>query len=176
MMCIIAVSDDVIEAPAGLTPLPAGEIGEIAVLGPMTSQAYYARDEANKMAKVQLNHSGRYFHRMGDLGYFDDDGRLWFCGRKAHRVQRAGDFVCAVPVEQVLNQHPSIYRSAIVDVGQGLVSAAVELEKGHTLTLQIEQELRALVAKHLPSIELDSFHQHRGFPISDTMQRLIAQD
>src|SRR5207244_5363668 len=30
--------------------------------------------------------AGGFYHRMGDLGYFDEQGRLWFCGRKSHRV------------------------------------------------------------------------------------------
>ena len=35
--------------------------------------------------------TGRIWHRMGDLGYFDSEGRLWFCGRKAHRVPGEGE-------------------------------------------------------------------------------------
>ena len=33
---------------------------------------------------------GGFWHRMGDVGYLDEQGRIWFCGRKSHRVQTAG--------------------------------------------------------------------------------------
>jgi acyl-coenzyme A synthetase/AMP-(fatty) acid ligase len=56
-------------------------------------------------------------HRMGDLGYFDEKGRLWFCGRKAHRLETAQGLVPAVPVEGLFNDHPKVFRTALVGVG-----------------------------------------------------------
>ena len=47
-----------------------------------------------------------FWHRMGDVGYLDDIGRFWFCGRKAHRVVHACGTLFSVPVESVLNEHP----------------------------------------------------------------------
>ena len=54
---------------------------------------------------------------MGDLGYLDDTGRLWMCGRKSHRVQTAAGTLFTVPCEAVFNEHPLVYRTALVGVG-----------------------------------------------------------
>ena len=61
--------------------------------------------------------SSSIWHRMGDAGYFDRDGRFWFCGRVAHRVLSAGGPLYPIPCEAIFNQHPDIFRSALVGVG-----------------------------------------------------------
>ncbi|MBC2600402.1 fatty acid CoA ligase family protein [Puniceicoccus vermicola] len=112
---IIPVSPEVLTA-ADLVSLPAGEIGEIVASGPMVTRAYDRREDATKKAKV---HEGdRIWHRMGDLGYWDKEGRLWFCGRVAERVTTA-DGVTFDPecCEQVFNRHPRVYRTALVGLG-----------------------------------------------------------
>jgi acyl-CoA synthetase (AMP-forming)/AMP-acid ligase II len=57
------------------------------------------------------------WHRMGDLGYFDEQGRLWFCGRKSHRVETREGLLLPVPCEAIFNQHPDVLRTALVGVG-----------------------------------------------------------
>ena len=112
---IIPVSPEVLTA-ADLVSLPAGEVGEIVASGPMVTRAYDRREDATKKAKV---HEGdRIWHRMGDLGYWDEEGRLWFCGRVAERVTTA-DGVTFDPecCEQVFNRHPRVYRTALVGLG-----------------------------------------------------------
>lgn len=59
-------------------------IGEIAVSGPVVTKEYFEMPE--ETAKAKFVEDGKLWHRMGDMGYFDEKGRLWFCGRKAHRV------------------------------------------------------------------------------------------
>jgi acyl-coenzyme A synthetase/AMP-(fatty) acid ligase len=54
---------------------------------------------------------------MGDVGYLDDIDRFWFCGRKSHRVITAAGTLFTIPCEAIFNQHPRIYRSALVGVG-----------------------------------------------------------
>src|SRR3546814_3143935 len=62
--------------------------------------------------------SSRIVHRMGDLGYFDADGRLWFCGRKSQRVVTATGTLCTEQIEPVFNVHPEVRRTALVGVGE----------------------------------------------------------
>src|SRR3546814_11935222 len=62
--------------------------------------------------------SSRIVHRMGDLGYFDADGRLWFCGRKSQRVVTATGTLCTEQIEPVFNVHPDVRRTALVGVGE----------------------------------------------------------
>lgn len=54
---------------------------------------------------------------MGDVGYFDDVGRLWFCGRKAHIVSTTTGPMYSVCCEAIFNNHPAIYRCALVGIG-----------------------------------------------------------
>ena len=63
---------------------------------------------------------------MGDLGYFDDAGRLWFCGRKAHRVESIEGRVLTVPNELIFNTHREVFRTAVIpyDGDQGRVAGA----------------------------------------------------
>ena len=75
------------------------------------------RPEATAAAKI-ADGTQRCWHRMGDVGYFDADGRLWFCGRRAHIVVTENGTMYPVRCEAIFNQHPQIYRSALVGVGE----------------------------------------------------------
>ncbi|MCI5212672.1 MAG: peptide synthase, partial [Candidatus Electrothrix sp. ATG2] len=96
--------------------LPAGTIGEIAVKGPVVTPAYDHNEEETRMAKIP-DQDGLW-HRMGDMGYLDEQGRLWFCGRKAHRVLTAYGPMYTVCCEAIFNEHPEIFRSALVGLGE----------------------------------------------------------
>jgi acyl-coenzyme A synthetase/AMP-(fatty) acid ligase len=58
---------------------------------------------------------------MGDAGYFDTRGRLWYCGRKSQRVITGGtdgdSVLFADQVEAVFNVHPEVARTALVGIG-----------------------------------------------------------
>jgi olefin beta-lactone synthetase len=96
-------------------PLPQGRIGEIAAKGPMVTRAYLNRPQ--KTAEAKIRQGDDVWHRMGDLGYFDATGRLWFCGRKAHRVETATGRLYPVLCETIFNRHPRAARTALVGVG-----------------------------------------------------------
>ena len=112
---IIQTSFQTLEDIRQAITLPAGQIGEIIVKGPVATRQYFRRDAATAGAKIKDADS--FWHRMGDVGYFDDQGRLWFCGRKAHIVFAAEGSMYSVCCEAIFNQHPAIYRSALVGVG-----------------------------------------------------------
>ena len=95
--------------------VPTGEIGEIVVKGPVVTRTYLNRPEQTAAAKIRQGDD--VWHRMGDLGYFDDHGRLWFCGRKAHRVTTESGPMYPVLCEIVYNRHPDVHRTALVGVG-----------------------------------------------------------
>jgi acyl-CoA synthetase (AMP-forming)/AMP-acid ligase II len=74
---------------------------------------------------------GRRWHRMGDSGYFDEQGRLWFCGRVAHRVVTHDRNYYPIPCEGIFNTHPKVYRSALIRLGsqhEARPGLCVELE------------------------------------------------
>ena len=113
---VIRATDVPIASIGETERLPRGEIGELIVTGPMVTRAYVTRVEANAFAKIQDKH--RIWHRTGDLGYFDDKKRFWFCGRKAHQVHTADGPMYPVPCESIANEVKGIYRSALVGVGK----------------------------------------------------------
>jgi len=104
---IIGVTDDAIAAIADAPSLPAGTPGEIVVKGPCVTRAYDETSErakdANARSKIADGDGADavVWHRMGDVGTLDTDGRLWFLGRKAHRVETARGPLYSLPVEAV---------------------------------------------------------------------------
>ncbi len=117
---IIAIDDAAIPHWDGARELPAGNVGEITVAGPTATDTYYNRDAATAVAKIRepLPDGGeRVVHRMGDVGYFDAEGRLWFCGRKTQRVETAAGPMYTEQVEPVFNTVPGLRRTALVGVG-----------------------------------------------------------
>ncbi len=94
-----------------------GEKGEIVVKGPVVTPCYYNEPEHTENAKI-ADADGKVWHRMGDMGYYDEKGRLWFCGRKAHRVMTKDEILYSVCCEAVFNHHPAVARSALVGIGE----------------------------------------------------------
>lgn len=120
---VIATTDDALPTIADARALPVGEVGEIIVRGPCVTRAYddahseRAR-EANLKAKIADPSTPEgFWHRMGDCGYLDAQGRLWFCGRKAHRVEFEGGTLHSIPVEAVAEAAGDCARAAFVGVG-----------------------------------------------------------
>ncbi|MFC1587144.1 fatty acid CoA ligase family protein [Planctomycetota bacterium] len=95
--------------------LEQGEIGEIIVKGPQVTKAYFDLEYENRLAKIKDGDG--IWHRMGDLGYFDDADRLWVCCRKAHLVRSAAGLMYPLQCEAVFNCHEWVKRSALVGVG-----------------------------------------------------------
>jgi olefin beta-lactone synthetase len=113
---IIQISDEPIPTWSDDLQMPDGEIGEIVVAGPVVTQTYYNRSRATSLAKIADPDRQTLFHRMGDLGYRDSQGRLWFCGRKSHRVILAEETLFTIPCESIFNAHAEVARSALVGV------------------------------------------------------------
>jgi len=165
---VIRIDDEPISTWKEDLKVDEGEVGEIVVKGPQVSRAYYNAPDHDRLAKIMDGEAIR--HRMGDLGFLDDRGRLWFCGRKTHRVQSSDGTLYTVPCESVFNTHPDVYRTALV--GVGAVGAqhpvlCVELEPGVGTSekARIRRELLALGGgfEHTKTIGTVLFHL--GFPV-----------
>lgn len=111
----IKISDDPIKEWSDDLCVPDGEVGEIVVSGTVVTRQYYGQDRATAYAKIR--DGDRIWHRVGDLGYRDDQGRIWFCGRKSHRVTIAAGMMCSVRCEGIFNEHGDVFRSALVGIG-----------------------------------------------------------
>lgn len=97
---VISPSEDAIAHWSEVNILQVGEIGEIVVKGNVVTKAYDHNDSENKISKIKDGND--FWHRIGDMGYFDNHGRLWFCGRKAHRVKTGEKTMYTIPVRLFL--------------------------------------------------------------------------
>ena len=166
---IIAISDDPVDRWREDESLPDGQIGEIVVSGPQVTASYFGRPEATRLAKI-ITADNRLWHRMGDLGYLDAMGRLWFCGRKSHRVITGEETLFTIPVEGVFNSHPLVFRTALTGVGEPgrqLPVLCVELEKkaGRAAQEQIRQELLLLGSRYPHTASVTTILFHPAFPV-----------
>lgn len=180
---VIAISDEAIATLAQAEELPRGAIGEIVVRGPVVTKTYDARPEATALAKIADGSvpplsalpsgpaagSGGIWHRMGDCGYLDPEGRLWFCGRKAERVETLRGTMHTEPCEQVFRQHPRAARCALIGLGErGRQRAALVVEArviGSAQARALARELR-LVGRHHPATqEITLFYFREKFPV-----------
>ena len=185
---IIALTDDPIARLADATELRAGQIGEIIVRGPTVTQSYDALPEHTARAKIadstpapdtcslRLETSGALspaWHRMGDCGYLDDFGRLWFCGRAAERVETPNGPLYTEQIEPLFNQHPGVRRTALIGIGnRPRQRAALVVESRDPNDIRISakcralgRELRELARNHPHAGRITLFYFHPGFPV-----------
>ncbi|MGZ5805282.1 MAG: class I adenylate-forming enzyme family protein, partial [Xanthobacteraceae bacterium] len=91
-------------------PLPAGEIGEIAVSGPRVMAGYWRNEAATKVAIPDG------WYRTGDLGRCDEDGHYTIAGRKKDMIITGGENVYPMEVENALLEHPAVAEAAVFGV------------------------------------------------------------
>ena len=129
---LIKISDSPIETWSEKLLVKDGEIGEIVVKGDLVTRQYFMRPKDDALAKIRDNEEIR--HRMGDLGWQDKKGRIWFCGRKSHRVTTRDGDMFTIPCESVFNNHPAVFRSALVGIGpkgEQYPVICIEINKDH---------------------------------------------
>ncbi|MFC3814327.1 olefin beta-lactone synthetase [Lysobacter sp. GCM10012299] len=170
---IIAIGDDAIAQWSPDLEVATGVVGEISVAGPSVTDQYFNREAQTRLAKIRerlADGSERIVHRMGDVGYLDAEGRLWFCGRKSHRVETGQGPLYTEQVEPVFNTHGQVRRTALVGIGTPGAQQpvlCVELQPGVDAGQwpRIERELRALGQTQPHTADIDRFALHPKFPV-----------
>ncbi len=168
---IIGITEGAIPQFDPSLEIATGEIGEIIVKGPVVTKSYDRLD--NETAGAKIHQNDETWHRIGDLGYFDTEGRLWFCGRKAERVVTAEGTLFTDCCEAIFNRHPDVYRSALIGIGDvenKSPAIVVEPEKGKfpkTADAREEfiAELRTLGAANSVTKNIQTFFFDRKFPV-----------
>jgi acyl-CoA synthetase (AMP-forming)/AMP-acid ligase II len=92
-----------------------GEIGEIIATGPSVTREYDGLPEATRLAKIA--DGDRVWHRMGDLGTLDAEGRLFFFGRRVEKVRTSEGELPTESLEPAFRQHPQVFRCALIGLG-----------------------------------------------------------
>jgi len=165
---IIHISDDPIECWSETLLVNDGDIGEIIVRGDLVTRAYFQNPEANAQAKIPDGDS--FWHRMGDLGWRDSKNRVWFCGRKSHRVVTTAGDMFTIPCEAVFNNHPGVFRSALVGIGSHprqtpVVCIECNDEGQKKERSQLTEELLKAAAASPLTRSIRHILFHPGFPV-----------
>lgn len=164
-------------AAAGLgetRALGVNEVGEIIVRGPTVTREYDALPEASAAAKIVDPADGAVWHRMGDLGFLDPWGRLWFCGRKVEAVQTERGPLYPAQVEPIFEAHPEVRRCALVSRqvgGRSRPAIVVEPSAPAGVVGSAEQcrrlarELREIAAAHPHIAAIKTFYFRERLPV-----------
>ncbi len=164
---VIQITDAPIARIQDCTPLPEKQVGELIVKGDLVTDHYFNNHEADLLAKIQ-DTDGRIWHRMGDLGWKDSKGRIWFCGRKNHRVVTSTETLFTIPVEAVFNTHEKVYRSALAGVGPANAQTPVifiEPKAPLPDETALIQELRSLAASNPLTAGIEHIFIEKSFPV-----------
>ncbi len=187
--CLPGVSLDIIKITDGPIPrwhtdllVKPGEVGELVVHGDNVSRNYFNRPEADMLAKI-IDEDGTVRHRMGDLGRLDNQGRVWFCGRKSHRVTTASGEIYSVMAEGIFNQHHAVSRSALVGIGKApnqVPVVCVELRNPkNKITSNLNAltaELLEIAASHDCTRQIKNILYHPGFPVDIRHNSKISRE
>ena len=176
---VIRISDEPIETIGEAEELSAGEIGELIVRGPQVSPCYATRTEANAASKILDGNT--FWHRTGDVGYLDEGGRFWYCGRKSQRVESPRGTLFTERVEAIFNANPFVFRTALVGIGprgNQLPVIVYEPEHLHSISSgpggphtpqqayqRIPGQLREIAAIHELTNEITHFLSRKALPV-----------
>ena len=155
----------------GVAPyrVPAGATGEVVVAGDHVNRGYVDNPEADRENKL-FGVNDRVWHRTGDVGHLDDEGRLWLTGRTSDVLHVDGRVVHPLPVEAALDALPGVARSALVaHVGAPGGELAVALADGAAMSevlprLEAELAARGLGAvpvRAIPAMPVDRRHNSK---------------
>ena len=168
---IIQPTEGVISKIQDALELKAYLVGEIIVKGPTTTALYMDLPDKTLEAKIYED-NGSFWHRMGDVGYIDKNGMLWFCGRKSHVVQSKDDIHYPIACEAIFNNHPAVRRSALVGLGEaGNQTPVIVIERkdGQYLTGKarsiFESELLSLAKKYPHTNKIKKIYLSKTFPV-----------
>lgn len=169
---IIPITDDFLKSD-NLQEYGPMTVGEILVHSPMTSPSYHLREDETKHSKF-LDKEGRLWHRMGDLGYKDGQGRLWFCGRKSHlvKIKRDEQDIQLMPTDPWENYFTSHYpqqKFALIKVNTQEAGLVMEKEKAlfndHQSKAQLLKQIQNLCRKQIEKGEIRHVYLCPKFPV-----------
>ncbi len=167
---VIAIRDEPILDWSDDLVIPDGSIGEFVVRGPVVTRSYFDRPDATALAKIR-GADGAIMHRMGDVGYQDERGRLWFCGRKSQRVITPSGTLYTIPCEAVFNTHAEVNRTALVGIGPANAETPVLCVEVLSARLsradrkRIAADLTAIGQRHEHTRMIGTFLFKRPFPV-----------
>ncbi len=187
---VIRITDEPIANIDETEELSPNEVGELIVRGPQVSPIYVTSTAANKVSKIGMT-SIEYsvlkleeanqseippWHRTGDVGYFDEHGRFWYCGRKSQRVETTEGPIFTECVEAIFNQHPQVSRSALVGGGPRPHQRPVVIVELHPGLRPSASHTRNDLAKHWNQVRLELVEIALAHPITRGIKLFLHRD
>jgi long-chain acyl-CoA synthetase len=130
-------------------PCPPGEVGELLIKGPMVVEGYWENAAANQTSFIDG------YWRSGDLAKIDQEGFVYIVDRKKDLINRGGEKIFSIEVENVLYDHPKILEAAVVGIPDPIFGEAVKavvVPKAQE-TIEVE-EIRSFVADRLANYKV----------------------
>lgn len=167
---IIKITDEALKTFSPELEVPPYDIGEIIIKGDVATKSYHLLPEHTKLAKI-FDTEG-FWHRMGDIGYLDKEGRIWFCGRKSHRLNTDKGLLSSIQCESVFNNHNKVLKSALIGPkinGKTSPSIVIQL-KGRKIPGKIEKqalisEFKDIAKSYSHTQEIEKFYFAKSFPV-----------
>lgn len=163
---VLRITDDPIEQFSESLCVVRGEPGELIVSGPQVTHEY--EREPAQTAASKVRDGDRIWHRMGDIVREDEAGRLWFQGRKSHRLESRSGTLYPVAIENIFNTHPGVRRSALVGVGargDQTPHLVVELHAPAQASDALAREILAHGQRNPAAACVESVLFHPSFPV-----------
>lgn len=170
-MVVVPCADGPMTGDPRAMQLDHGEVGELVIAGPVVTPGYFDQPEAERLSKIECRPTR--WHRMGDLGCRDAEGRFWFCGRKSERVETPEGVLYTAVIERHFEGVPGVARAALVGVGgrpRQRPVVVVELEPGYRVgaaqaRAAIVSALRARARVHRETAMIEDFLIHPAIPL-----------
>jgi olefin beta-lactone synthetase len=162
---------EVIIAPLGfdsataISSVPVSEMGEIMVRAPWLSAGYNGLWLTQTHARP-TDFAGRVWHRSGDVGHLDDEGRLWVEGRSVHVISTVSGAQTPVPLERSLEASLGLARVAAVGVGPaGVQVVVVVVEQPNRADGLADAELARRVRGVVAPLPIAAVLQRKALPV-----------
>ncbi|MBR3116148.1 acyl--CoA ligase [Candidatus Saccharibacteria bacterium] len=144
--------------------LPAGEEGEICISGPLVMMGYLG-DDAETAQAIRLHDDGKLWLHTGDIGYFGEDGLLYFAQRLKRIIISSGYNIYPTHLESIINSHEAVLTSTVIGIDhhyKGQVPKAfIVLKPGYKPGKRIEREIRELLERNIPIYALPAAYEFR---------------
>ncbi len=127
--------------------------GEVVISGPNVTRGYEANESANATAFFEID--GRRWFRTGDQGHIDAEGYLRITGRLKEIINRGGEKVSPLEIDEVLMDHPAVQQVVTFAMPHDKlgeeVAAAIVLREGEAAS---EQDIRSFAASRLADFKV----------------------
>ena len=144
--------------------LPAGAEGEICISGPLVMMGYLG-DDAETAQAIRLHDDGKLWLHTGDIGYFGEDGLIYFAQRLKRIIISSGYNIYPTHLESIINSHEAVLTSTVIGIDhhyKGQVPKAfIVLKPGYKPGKRLEREIRELLERNVPIYALPASYEFR---------------